>query len=167
MTRQDLRADHGARRSGRRPLPTPEDTDAAAAALAGALRQGDVVLMSGELGAGKTAFARAAIRARLGFAEDVPSPTFTLVQTYEAAPPIWHADLYRLSDPDETIELGLLDAMDEAIVLIEWPDRLGPYAPSRALHLSIGYEAAGGRSLEWRAEGEGWDAAAATLEAAQ
>jgi tRNA threonylcarbamoyladenosine biosynthesis protein TsaE len=78
------------------------------------------------------------IRARLGRFEDVPSPTFTLVQTYESADgDIWHCDLYRLSHPDEALELGLEDAFETAICLIEWPDRLGQSAPKDALHLKF------------------------------
>ena len=89
------------------------------------LRAGDCVLLEGPIGAGKTHFCRALIRARLGREEDVPSPTFTLVQTYDADVEIWHADLYRLSHPDEALELGLEDAFASAICLVEWPERLG------------------------------------------
>ena len=115
------------------------DDDAATDRLARAFGQradaGDVLLLSGPIGAGKTHFARALIRARLGRAEDVPSPTFTLVQTYGAAPEIWHADLYRLGHPDEAVELGLEDAFGTAICLIEWPERLGALRPPGALTL--------------------------------
>lgn len=111
-------------------------TTAFARALAPDLRAGDALLLDGPVGAGKSHFARALIRARLtNSAEDVPSPTFTLVQTYDSAPPIWHADLYRLTDPAEVDELGLLDALPEAIALIEWPDRME--APADALTLQI------------------------------
>jgi len=107
--------------------------------LAGILGPGDVVLLSGQIGAGKTTFARALIRAATGNPqEDVPSPTFTLVQTYPTPQgDIWHADLYRLSHPDEVVELGLDTAMDQAICLIEWPDRLGDLAPENALHITL------------------------------
>jgi tRNA threonylcarbamoyladenosine biosynthesis protein TsaE len=116
---------------------------ALAARLAPRLVAGDTLLLSGPLGAGKSAFARALIRARLGDPwMEVPSPTFTLVQTYgEGTDAIWHADLYRLSHPDEVLELGLLAAMEEAICLIEWPDRLGSLLPGSALRLDL--EAAG------------------------
>ena len=110
-----------------------------ARALAPLLRPGDTLLLDGPVGAGKTHFARALIRARQGdAAEDVPSPTFTLVQTYEdaAGAELWHADLYRLTDPSELVELGLDEAMAQAITLIEWPDRMGA-APPGALTLTL------------------------------
>lgn len=99
------------------------------------LHAGDVLLLEGPIGAGKTHFSRALIRARLGRDDDVPSPTFTLVQTYDTKPEIWHADLYRLIHPDEVYELGLEDAFSTAICLIEWPDRLGSERPEHALTL--------------------------------
>jgi tRNA threonylcarbamoyladenosine biosynthesis protein TsaE len=120
-------------------LPTQAATEALAACIAPRLRPGDTLLLSGGIGAGKTAFARAMIRAAMGnSAEDVPSPTFTIVQTY-AAPQgdIWHADLYRLTHPDEAQELGLTEAMESAICLIEWPDRLSGLAPADALELAF------------------------------
>lgn len=116
-------------------LPDAEATARLGHQLAPLLHPGDVLLLEGPIGAGKTHFARALIQARLGHAEDVPSPTFTLVQTYEAAPDIWHADLYRLTHPDEVVELGLQEAFETAICLIEWPDRLGDLVPATALHL--------------------------------
>ncbi|WER11305.1 tRNA (adenosine(37)-N6)-threonylcarbamoyltransferase complex ATPase subunit type 1 TsaE [Rhodobacter capsulatus] len=111
--------------------------------MARILRAGDVLLLDGPIGAGKTHFARALIRARLGGAEDVPSPTFTLVQVYDADPEIWHADLYRLTHPDEAVELGLEEAFDAAICLIEWPERLGDLAPENALLLQFSLADAG------------------------
>lgn len=110
------------------------------------LRAGDCVLLEGPIGVGKSHFARSFIQARLGRAEDVPSPTFTLVQTYESDVEIWHADLYRLSHPDEVRELGLEAAFDAAICLIEWPDRLGKAAPPLALRLTFA-DAGEGRSV--------------------
>lgn len=109
-------------------------TDHWAARFAAVLTAGDTLLLEGDIGAGKTAFARALIRARLGRMEDVPSPTFTLVQTYDDGTlEIWHCDLYRLTAPEEVLELGLSDAFDDAICLIEWPDRLGDATPADAL----------------------------------
>ena len=109
------------------------------------LQAGDCLLLEGQIGAGKSHFARAFIQARLGRAEDVPSPTFTLVQTYQADIEIWHADLYRLSHPDEVLELGLEEAFDSAICLIEWPDRLGSLLPKGALRLRFALEGEGRR----------------------
>lgn len=124
---------------------SPAETGALAARLAGAARPGDILLLSGDLGAGKTAFARAFIQTLLakdGRMEDVPSPTYTLVQTYvtEAAE-IWHADLYRLGDPSELVELGLLDAGPEALLLVEWPELAGEAWPGHAYWLQ--FEATG------------------------
>jgi tRNA threonylcarbamoyladenosine biosynthesis protein TsaE len=126
-------------------LPTEAETALLARRLTPRLAAGDTVLLSGPVGAGKSAFARALIRARLGDPQaEVPSPTFTLVQTYGEGPDaLWHADLYRLSHPDEVAELGLLAAMEEAICLIEWPDRLGPLAPASALRLDLAPEGEG------------------------
>lgn len=119
-------------------LPDDAETTRLGELLARLLHAGDTVLLSGGIGAGKTHLARAFIRAKLGRAEDVPSPTFTLVQTYEAADgEIWHADLYRLSYPSEALELGLDTAFDTAICFVEWPDRLGDLAPQNALKLAL------------------------------
>lgn len=120
-------------------LPSEADTIALANRIAPLLRAGDVVLLAGPIGAGKSFFARALIRARLGNpAEEVPSPTFTVVQTYQAdGVEIWHCDLYRLSSTQDVFELGLDDAFTQAICLIEWPDRLGNYAPADAIVLTF------------------------------
>jgi tRNA threonylcarbamoyladenosine biosynthesis protein TsaE len=119
-------------------LPTEEDTAALGMRLAGLARPGDCILLEGPIGAGKSHLARAFIRARLGRMEEVPSPTFTLVQVYEAdGAEIWHADLYRLTHPDEVWELGLNEAFDRAISLVEWPDRLGGHLPPHALRLRL------------------------------
>jgi tRNA threonylcarbamoyladenosine biosynthesis protein TsaE len=119
-------------------LPDEFATASLAARVAPLLKIGDCILLDGSIGAGKTCFARALIRARLNRQEDVPSPTFTLVQTYEDhLGDIWHCDLYRLTHPDEAVELGLLDAFETAICLIEWPDRLGTDQPKDAARLSF------------------------------
>lgn len=119
-------------------LPTPDATDRFAARLGARLGAGDVLLLSGGIGAGKTHFARALIRSLLAIPEDIPSPTFTLVQVYDGPGfEIWHSDLYRLGHPDEVAELGLTQAFDGALCLVEWPDRLGDLAPRDALHLAF------------------------------
>jgi tRNA threonylcarbamoyladenosine biosynthesis protein TsaE len=118
-------------------LSDEEATAALAARIAALARPGDVIALEGELGAGKTTFARAFIRAR-GNTEEVPSPTFTLVQLYEIGDvPIWHFDLYRLRDPEEAWELGIEDAFRDGISLIEWPHRLGNLLPSRRLRITL------------------------------
>lgn len=117
---------------------SPDETAQLATRLGTDLRAGDTLLLEGGIGAGKSHFARALILSRLAIPEDVPSPTFTLVQTYELPEcDLWHADLYRLGDPDQIIELGLLDAFQSAICLIEWPDRLGSLAPTNALTIRL------------------------------
>ncbi|MEX0968829.1 MAG: tRNA (adenosine(37)-N6)-threonylcarbamoyltransferase complex ATPase subunit type 1 TsaE [Paracoccaceae bacterium] len=117
---------------------SPEQTAALAGRLAGVLRAGDVLLLEGPVGAGKTHFARALIQAWLGQPEDVPSPSFTLVQTYARGnQTLWHTDLYRLTSPQEIDELGLFDAFESAICLVEWPDRLGNEAPTRHLRITF------------------------------
>ena len=114
-------------------LPDEAATVALGRVLAPVLTTGDFVTLTGDLGAGKTALARAVIRARLGDDnEDVPSPTFTLIQTYDTPDLlITHADLYRLDDPSELRELGLNEALDEGAVLMEWPDRMDRLPSSR------------------------------------
>src|ERR1700688_5301802 len=106
-------------------LPDDAATAALAAHIAALARPGDVIALKGELGAGKTSFARAFIRAR-GGDETVPSPTFTLVQVYDLPDgAVWHFDLYRLRQPGDAWELGIEDAFRDGISLIEWPERLG------------------------------------------
>ncbi len=109
-----------------------------AAALARIARPGDVLALSGDLGTGKTTFARAFIRAVGATQEEVPSPTFTLAQIYEAGTrTVYHFDLFRLSAPEETEELGMDDAFADGISLIEWPDRLGPRLPAERLDVAL------------------------------
>ncbi|MDZ7905487.1 MAG: tRNA (adenosine(37)-N6)-threonylcarbamoyltransferase complex ATPase subunit type 1 TsaE [Cypionkella sp.] len=110
------------------------------------LGAGATVLLSGPVGAGKSHFARALIRAYLGPDVEVPSPSFTLVQCYEAGEfEIWHADLYRLSNAGEVAELGLYDAMGRDLCLIEWPDRLADL-PKDSIHITLAYEGEGRRA---------------------
>lgn len=116
----------------------PDETARLAVRLGADLAPGDCLLLSGEIGSGKTHFARHLIQSLLPVAEDIPSPTFTLVQVYDSARgEIWHSDLYRLTGLDEIEELGLSEAFCDAITLVEWPDRLGPLTPDHALHLSF------------------------------
>ncbi|WP_035723662.1 tRNA (adenosine(37)-N6)-threonylcarbamoyltransferase complex ATPase subunit type 1 TsaE [Fodinicurvata fenggangensis] len=126
-----------------RPLDSEEATIALAQELAALARTGDVILLSGELGAGKSVFARAFINALPGPVEEVPSPTFTLVQTYHrrnqegSGLDVWHFDLYRLESPDEVWELGLEEALADGVSLIEWPERLGRALPPSRLEIEL------------------------------
>lgn len=119
-------------------LASADDTDHLGRTLAEHAKAGDCILLKGQIGAGKSALARSFIRALLGEDTEVPSPTFTLVQTYEADNfEIWHADLYRLSDPQEVVELGLVDAFEDSVCLIEWPELLGDFVPDGALEINL------------------------------
>jgi len=112
-------------------------TMALGARLAAAAAPGDVIALWGGLGAGKTTLARGFLRA-LGFAEEVPSPTFTLVQSYELTNlTVWHFDLYRLARPQEAWELGLEEALESGVALIEWPERLGALLPKDRLDVTL------------------------------
>ena len=106
-------------------LPDTEATTALGQAIAPLLAAGDSLLLYGPLGMGKSTLARGLIRALTTPDEDVPSPTFTLVQFYESDPPVAHFDLYRLTRPEEAFEIGLDEALDEGCAVIEWPERLG------------------------------------------
>ena len=106
-------------------LPDAEATTRLGHVIAPLLKAGDSVLLYGPLGMGKSTLARGLIRALTTPDEDVPSPTFTLVQFYESEPPIAHFDLYRLTQPQEAWEIGLDEALDEGCAIIEWPERLG------------------------------------------
>jgi tRNA threonylcarbamoyladenosine biosynthesis protein TsaE len=121
-------------------LATESETSALAARIARAAKAGDVIALRGELGSGKTSFARGFIRALGRGDEEVPSPTFTLVEVYEfseAAPAIWHFDLYRLAKSEDVYELGFEEALGGAILLIEWPERLGPLIPRERLDVAL------------------------------
>ena len=122
----------------------------------------DVIALRGDLGTGKTAFARAFISAHCNRQEEVPSPTFTLVQIYEPefaeTPAVWHFDLYRLRSAEEAWELGMEEAFNDGISLIEWPERLGPLLPSRRLQITLEF---GNRPDTRRVTldpGAGWEA---------
>lgn len=114
-------------------------TEKLARALAGLVRRGDVIGLAGELGAGKTTFARAFLRARAGAErEEVPSPTFTLAQAYDLPGlPVWHFDLYRLAKAEDAFELGIEEAFAEGVSLIEWPGRLGRWLPVDRLDIVL------------------------------
>jgi tRNA threonylcarbamoyladenosine biosynthesis protein TsaE len=122
-------------------------TEAAGALLGTVVKPGDVVALSGALGAGKTCFARGLIGA-LGFAGDVPSPTFGIVIPYttpDVRVPVWHVDLYRVDDPRDVEELGLDDARRDAALVIEWPERLGSLLWPDALLLDLAVDNSGRR----------------------
>jgi tRNA threonylcarbamoyladenosine biosynthesis protein TsaE len=126
-------------------------TGAWGAALAPLLQPGDVVALSGPLGAGKTSFARATLAA-LGLEGEAPSPSFPIVIAYDLPDvrlPLWHVDLYRIDDPDEIEELGLDEARLDAALLIEWPERMGRLLPADALRLAFEPMPDGGRRLTW------------------
>jgi len=114
--------------------------------LAGVLRAGDVVTLSGPLGVGKTALARAVMRA-LGHSGDVPSPTFAIVQPYEELnPPVWHVDLFRVESESELEELGL-DSAADSVLLVEWPERARGGGWADALRLALEFDQGGARRL--------------------
>ncbi len=123
-------------------LPAERDTVALGGALAKLARPGDVLALHGPLGAGKTTLARGFIGARTEVVEDVVSPTFTLVQVYNAddddvGAPIWHFDLYRLKGAEEVLELGWEEALSGGISIVEWPDRLGALLPAARLDVVL------------------------------
>jgi tRNA threonylcarbamoyladenosine biosynthesis protein TsaE len=121
-------------------LESATETEALGRRIADALQPGDTVTLSGALGAGKTLLARSIVR-RLVPQEEVPSPTFTLVQTYETPGfAIWHADLYRLKSKNDVRELGLDEALDRGVLIVEWPDRMGDLLPRDRLDISFEHE---------------------------
>ena len=124
-------------------LPDEAATLAFGAALAGTLAAGDVLALRGDLGAGKTTLARGVITALMGDV-DVPSPTYTLVQSYDTPKgELWHGDMYRLERPEACIELGLEDAFLDCICLIEWPDKLGKFLPRNAVNITLSFDGHG------------------------
>jgi tRNA threonylcarbamoyl adenosine modification protein YjeE len=133
-------------------------TEGLAARLAALAEPGDIIALSGELGAGKTTFARGFVRALTKTDGEVPSPTFTLIQTYDTPKgPLWHCDLYRLTKPSDAWELGLEEAFTDAMCLIEWPERLGAALPARRLGVRLDFVASNpsGRLISLTAD-DGW-----------
>jgi tRNA threonylcarbamoyl adenosine modification protein YjeE len=128
-------------------LPDLSATEAAATRLARFLRRGDLVALQGPLGAGKTTFTRALLRA-FGVKDDVPSPTFTLLQSYDTREfPVHHFDLYRLNRESDLEELGWDEALADGLVLVEWPERAQRRLPANLLMLHFALDARGARSL--------------------
>lgn len=143
------------------PLPDEQATARLGAAIAPRLRAGDVIALSGPLGAGKTTLARAIIGALTGRAE-APSPTFTLVETYETADfPLFHFDLYRLEKAEDVWELGLEDALD-GVSLIEWPERIERLLPASTLLIRLAMD--GGSRKALVRGGEEWSSRLKGLE---
>ena len=140
-------------------LASSDDTARLAEQLGARLAPGDVLLLEGEIGAGKTHFARSLIQSVIDTPEDIPSPTFTLVQTYETPlGAIWHADLYRLTSVYEIEELGLVEAFESAVCLVEWPDRLGDLRPDNSLRFAFSMDGESEQRrlrLTWQADK--WD----------
>lgn len=133
-----MRPPVSANKPGFRPVDTPEAMAALGARVAAALRPGEAVCLWGPLGAGKTTLARGLIRALTDPDEEVPSPTFTLVQLYAGERwPLAHFDLYRLKRPEEAFELGLDEALEDGAALIEWPERLQDALPADRLDIEI------------------------------
>ncbi len=143
-------------------LPDAAATVAFGRRLGDQLGPGDVVCLSGNLGAGKTTLARGAVEAWTGQHEEAPSPTYTLVQTYDGARgELWHVDLYRLKRPDDAWELGLDDAFASAACLIEWPERLEGQLPRDRLDVTLA-PVGEGRNAALKAHGA-WRTRLATI----
>ncbi len=117
---------------------TQQETINLARSITKHLKAGDCLAFFGDLGTGKSVFSRAIIQQKLGEDIHVPSPTFTLVQTYDQSnPEVWHLDLYRLDSPEDALELGIFDALQDCILLIEWAERLEDTLPPQAIHVEI------------------------------
>ncbi|HVL89402.1 MAG TPA: tRNA (adenosine(37)-N6)-threonylcarbamoyltransferase complex ATPase subunit type 1 TsaE [Actinomycetota bacterium] len=145
---------------------SPEDTRAIAAAVAAVFAPGDVVALSGDLGAGKTCFVQGAAR-EMGVTEHVSSPTFVLVREYPSGRiPILHIDVYRLGNLQELVDLGYEEFLDpKQIVLIEWGDAVGPLLPPDYLHIEFHATGDDERTIELIANGPGWAARLESLKA--
>ena len=127
----------------RYPLFDEAATLALGAKIGRVLKTGDCIALRGDLGAGKTSLVRGLVQAALGQV-DVPSPTYTLVQTYDLPDyELWHCDLYRLETPQDAYELGLMDAMLDVVCILEWPDKLGDLLPKDALEISLEFDGQG------------------------
>ncbi|MGC6399588.1 tRNA (adenosine(37)-N6)-threonylcarbamoyltransferase complex ATPase subunit type 1 TsaE [Sphingomonas sp. FW199] len=138
-------------------LPDEAASEALGRALADVVMAGDVIALSGPLGAGKTSIARGLL-AGLGLIGEAPSPSFAIVQPYappEVRMPVLHIDLYRLNDPDEVEELGLDEARQDHALIVEWPDRAGVHAWPDALRLMLDFAPGGGRALTAKVP-DGW-----------
>jgi tRNA threonylcarbamoyladenosine biosynthesis protein TsaE len=128
-------------------LPDAASTEALGERLGALLGAGDVVCLTGGLGAGKTTLARGAVRAWTGRDEETPSPTYTLIQSYDGPKgELWHCDLYRLKRPDEALEAGVIDACETGPCLIEWPERLGDWLPRERLDVQLDFAGEGRRA---------------------
>ena len=139
-------------------LSAPDDSHRLGLRLAVLVRAGDVIALSGPLGAGKTSIARGLL-AGLGLEEEAPSPTFAIVQPYappEVRMPVLHVDAYRLRAPEEAEELGLDEARGDSVLIVEWPERLDPRLLAGALRLTLAATPEGGRALTWEAPAA-WD----------
>ena len=138
---------------------SPDQTADLAISLGQILKAGSCLLLVGSVGAGKSVFARALIQSLQDTPEDVPSPTFTIVQTYETnLGDLWHCDLYRISSPHEVIELGLDDAIATAVTLIEWPENLADLTPPDALTVRINDLGGDVRKLSFESTDSAWAA---------
>ena len=136
---------------------SPEETQAIAGAIAASLRPGDVIALSGDLGAGKTCFVQGAASA-LGVRERVTSPTFVLVREYQGSSPILHMDVYRLGNLQELTDLGYEEFLDPSwVVFIEWGDAVGPLLPDEILEIVMRAEENDVRSIDVHARGPAWN----------
>ena len=143
----------------------PSETEAVAASVGALLRRGDLVVLVGDMGAGKTTFAKGVARA-LGVRDPVTSPTFTIVQEYDGGVPVAHVDVYRLGRLQELHDIGFDELLEDRVVLVEWGDAIAPLLPNDRLEvqLTMGDEPEV-RTIELRPHGTRWHAARAALAA--